>query len=214
MRKEPGSSVRDRAAYIPIHKRPRLRLPGDARVAVWTIVNVENWSPLGADAAHRAAAADGAAAAARRAELGLARVRHARRLLALPGGAGQRASSRRPLPLTARPVEPLPRGLPGGARRRLGLHGPRLRPEADAPGRRPARRHRRHHRGDQGLHRQAAARLGEPRPHRDRRDARPAGRGRHRICRRLGARRAAGAAQDARRRRSSRCPTRSRSTTS
>ena len=31
---------------MPIHKRPPLRLPGDARVAVWTIVNVENWSPL------------------------------------------------------------------------------------------------------------------------------------------------------------------------
>ena len=47
MSKEPGSSVRDRVAYIPIHKRPRLHLPGGARVAVWTIVNVENWSPSG-----------------------------------------------------------------------------------------------------------------------------------------------------------------------
>ena len=45
MSKEPGSSVRDRVAYVPIHKRPRLHLPGGARVAVWTIVNVENWSP-------------------------------------------------------------------------------------------------------------------------------------------------------------------------
>ena len=43
MSKEPGSSIRDRTAYIPIHKRPRLRLPGNARVAVWTIVNVEDW---------------------------------------------------------------------------------------------------------------------------------------------------------------------------
>src|SRR6266852_290972 len=41
MTKEPGGSVRDRVAYIPIHKRPRLQLPGGARVAVWTIVNVE-----------------------------------------------------------------------------------------------------------------------------------------------------------------------------
>ena len=32
----------------PIHRRPALRLPGDARVAVWTIVNVENWRPHGA----------------------------------------------------------------------------------------------------------------------------------------------------------------------
>jgi allantoinase len=40
-----GSSVRGRLDYQPIHKRPPLRLPNDARVAVWTIVNVENWSP-------------------------------------------------------------------------------------------------------------------------------------------------------------------------
>ncbi len=43
-----GGSVRGRVNYAPIHRRPMLRLPGDARVAVWTIVNVENWSPTGA----------------------------------------------------------------------------------------------------------------------------------------------------------------------
>ena len=42
---EIGSSVRARVAYAPITRRPKLRLPDDARVAVWTIVNVENWSP-------------------------------------------------------------------------------------------------------------------------------------------------------------------------
>src|SRR4030088_1984566 len=47
MNKEPGGSVRDRVTYIPIHKRPRLELPGGAGVAVWPIVNVENWSPSG-----------------------------------------------------------------------------------------------------------------------------------------------------------------------
>src|SRR4051794_27435520 len=46
--KETGASVRDRVSYQPIHRRPALKLPGDARVAVWTIVNVENWSPAGA----------------------------------------------------------------------------------------------------------------------------------------------------------------------
>ena len=40
-----GSSVRGRLDYTPIHRRPPLRLPNDARIAVWTIVNVENWSP-------------------------------------------------------------------------------------------------------------------------------------------------------------------------
>ena len=35
---------KDRIAYSPIAARPPLRLPGGARVAVWTIVNVEEWS--------------------------------------------------------------------------------------------------------------------------------------------------------------------------
>ncbi len=48
MTRELGESVRGRTPYLPIHKRPRLELPGKARVAVWTIVNVENWSPLSA----------------------------------------------------------------------------------------------------------------------------------------------------------------------
>ena len=43
-----GHSVRGRLDYAPIHRRPPLRLPNGARVAGWTIVNVENWSPLGA----------------------------------------------------------------------------------------------------------------------------------------------------------------------
>ena len=40
-----GSSLRERLPYAPIHTRPVLPLPGGARVAVWTIVNVENWAP-------------------------------------------------------------------------------------------------------------------------------------------------------------------------
>jgi allantoinase len=45
---EIGAGVRGRVTYAPIHQRPPLALPGGARVAVWTIVNVENWSPQGA----------------------------------------------------------------------------------------------------------------------------------------------------------------------
>lgn len=37
-------SARDRVAYEPITRR-RFSLPGGARVAVWTIVNIENWLP-------------------------------------------------------------------------------------------------------------------------------------------------------------------------
>lgn len=37
--------VRSRVPFQPISERPKLNLPNGARVAVWTIVNVENWSP-------------------------------------------------------------------------------------------------------------------------------------------------------------------------
>ena len=53
-------------------------------------------------------------------------------------------------------------------------------------------------RGDHQSDRQAAARLARPRPHRDLADAGSAGRGRLRLRRRLGARRSAGLAEDAR----------------
>jgi len=42
---EIGGSVRGRINYEPIHRRRPLQLPGGAKVAVWTIVNVENWRP-------------------------------------------------------------------------------------------------------------------------------------------------------------------------
>jgi peptidoglycan/xylan/chitin deacetylase (PgdA/CDA1 family) len=43
-----GDSIRRRLSYVPIHKRPKLVLPDGARLAVWTAVQVENWSPSGA----------------------------------------------------------------------------------------------------------------------------------------------------------------------
>lgn len=45
MTQDPGHSIRGRTPYLPIHKRPRLRLPNDARVAVWTIVAADGQSP-------------------------------------------------------------------------------------------------------------------------------------------------------------------------
>jgi len=42
-----GSSVRARAPYQSIVNRPRLQLPGNARVVLWNIVNVEVWEPSG-----------------------------------------------------------------------------------------------------------------------------------------------------------------------
>ena len=35
----------ERIKYSPIPERPRLRLPNEARLAVWVIVNVEEWDP-------------------------------------------------------------------------------------------------------------------------------------------------------------------------
>lgn len=47
MASDPGASFRARLDDTPRNQRPPLALPGGARVAVWTIVNVENWSPAG-----------------------------------------------------------------------------------------------------------------------------------------------------------------------
>src|SRR5690606_10719838 len=43
-----GASLRARVPYEPIHRRAPLALPGRARVALWTIVNVENCGPQAA----------------------------------------------------------------------------------------------------------------------------------------------------------------------
>lgn len=42
---EVGSSIRARVKYVPMPKRKRLSLPGDGRIILWTIVNIENWRP-------------------------------------------------------------------------------------------------------------------------------------------------------------------------
>lgn len=45
--------IRDRIPYCPIHERPRLTWPGEARVAVWVVPNVEHYEYLPAHVAHR-----------------------------------------------------------------------------------------------------------------------------------------------------------------
>ncbi|WP_258398464.1 polysaccharide deacetylase family protein [Herbaspirillum rubrisubalbicans] len=45
---DPMLTLRDRISYQPITQRPRFVLPGNARVAVWTIVNIEHWLPQSA----------------------------------------------------------------------------------------------------------------------------------------------------------------------
>ena len=42
------TTFKDRVPYSAIIDRPPLKLPGNARMAVWTIVNVEHWDSAGA----------------------------------------------------------------------------------------------------------------------------------------------------------------------
>ena len=79
-------ALEERVPYSAIVDRPGLTLPGNARLAVWVIVNVENRDQA-VDAADGAAAAVGGSAIAGPSELGVARIRHARRLLALSSNA-------------------------------------------------------------------------------------------------------------------------------
>ncbi len=41
-----GMLPAERLDFTPMHGRPPLRLPGGQRVAVWVIVNIEEWDPL------------------------------------------------------------------------------------------------------------------------------------------------------------------------
>ena len=47
----------DRFAYSAIAERSPLKLPDGARMAVWVVINIEEWDFSAADAAHGADAA-------------------------------------------------------------------------------------------------------------------------------------------------------------
>jgi hypothetical protein len=63
---------RERCEFSAIVDRPPLRLPGEARLVFWTIVNYEVWDISRPMAAPSASGADRRAAASRRSELELA----------------------------------------------------------------------------------------------------------------------------------------------
>ena len=130
----------DRLAYSAITERAPLKLPDGARMVVWVIVNVEEWDPHAADAAHRADAAGRRLADARRAELGVARIRQPGRLLAPGQGVRRVRHSRR-----ARHQRLGARRLSGDRARRgrtpVGIHRPRLHPAQHAEGGERARRY-------------------------------------------------------------------------
>ena len=74
---------RERGDYSAIVDRPPLKLPDNARIVFWSIVNLEVWD-IGKPMARQVLAPPtGETHAARRAELELARIRHAGRRLAL-----------------------------------------------------------------------------------------------------------------------------------
>ncbi len=86
---------RERVDYSAIVDRPPLKLPGGARIVFWSIVNLEVWD-IGKPMARQVLPAPtGAADAAGRAELELARIRHARRRVALLRPVPRASASRR-----------------------------------------------------------------------------------------------------------------------
>src|SRR5436190_1879201 len=114
-------------------------------------------------AAHGSSSALWTAAAARPAELGVARVRHARGLLAF-----SRSSKKAPAQSDAGDqrlgAQVLSARRAGGEGCGLGIHGAWLDPAADASCRGSAKSNQRHRRRDQGIHRQGAEGLGKSRP--------------------------------------------------
>jgi hypothetical protein len=75
-------TLSDRIPYSAIVDRPPLALPNDARIAVWTIVNVEHWDIGRAMPRTVLPPPMGAPPASGPAQLGVARIRHAGRFLA------------------------------------------------------------------------------------------------------------------------------------
>jgi hypothetical protein len=75
----------DRIEYSPITERPPLKFPDGSRMAVWVIVAVEEWDPT-QPMPHGSNSARWRVAHARRAELGVARIRQQSGLLALYQG--------------------------------------------------------------------------------------------------------------------------------
>ncbi len=80
-------ALTDRIPYQAQIDRPKLKLPGGKKVAVWVILNVEEWRIENAMPRTVLSPPMGQPLLAGRAELVLARIRHAGRLLAAVQGA-------------------------------------------------------------------------------------------------------------------------------
>ena len=175
----------ERAEFSAIVDRPPLKLPNNARIVFWTIVNYEVWDisrPM------------------------------ARQVIPAPTGQvllpdvpnwswheyGMRVGAWRfyelfkrlgikpTLAANARICEDYPRVAEAGQEGRLGVHGPRLRPASDPQERRSGGDDQPLDGRDREVHRLAAGRLARPRPDADAGNARTSGEGRRAIHRRLG----------------------------
>ena len=130
-------------------------------MAVWVIVNVEEWDIKQTMPRTVLTPPAGGSPTARHSELGLARIRQPRRLLAHAESVRRIQDPRR-----ARHQRLGARGLSADRRSRqgaqLGIHGPRLHPAQHAEGGERARGHPQDRRRDRQGDRQAAARLARP----------------------------------------------------
>ena len=205
----------ERIAYSAITDRPRARSCRAARgMAVWVIVNVEEWESAQTMPRTVLTPPAGGSPIARHSELGLARIRQPRRLLAHAQGVRRVRDSRRAGDQrlgASQPIQPIARPRWSASGSSWATASPSTtcrRWQTSAPtSARPPRRSRK----STG---KRAARLARARPDRNLGDARPPGRGRLRLRLRLGAGRPAGLAEDAHASRSSTCPTRRNATTS
>ena len=163
----------DRIAYSAIAERPPLKLPGGARMAIWVIVNVEEWDPK--DTMPRTVLTPPAGGAPTPDipnwcwhEYGN-RVGFWRMLKVFDEFADSRRAGDQRLRHRGVPAD-----RQGGAGPQVGVHRPRLHPAQHAEGAGREGRHPHDHRGDQEGDRQAAARLARAGPDRDLGDAGPA----------------------------------------
>ena len=188
-----GRAVRlppERFEYSAIVDRRPWKLPRGARIAVWTIVNVEEWDFEKATARQYLTSPQGVATIPDvpnwawhdyGMRVGFWRLHEALRSAA---AARHHRDQRQRLPL----VSP---GGAGDARGRLGVHGARRQAGRHAHPARSAGRRARHGGDHREVHRQEAQGLAGAGPQRDVGDARPAGRGGDRVRVGLGQRRPA-----------------------
>ncbi len=187
----------DRIAYSAIAERPPLKLPGNARMAVWVIVNVEEWDPK--DTMPRTVLTPPAGGSPTPDipnwcwheygnRVGFWRMLKVFDEFKLPGV----------LAINGCAIEAFPPIVKAALGPQVGVHRSRLHPAQHAKGAGREGRHPDDHDGDQEGDRQAAARLARPRSHGDLGDAGPFEGRRLRLRGRLGARRSAGVAQDPR----------------